>query len=582
MFFFKPSFTSSSSASHFSKGGFRKGEVGHKRSGGGGGHIRLLEAADTTPSTTPAERKIIAEHSNLGPKGYTISKEVLAGNSELAFLYKELVCKPEVNNMMGGGGGGGCGGGGGSGGGSGGGGGGGCAEVGFPVYRENEKKIYVPRFFGIERYGPPGKSSLSRGADVSLQFAKELRDYQQEIVDVYLRHVGCGGSLLCDPKTTHGDESGGGGGGGGILEVPCGKGKTVMALKILAVLGKKTIILVHKEFLMNQWIERIEEFLPGTRVGKIQGNEYDVQDKDVVLAMIQTIYDKDHFDYSSFGLTIVDEVHRIGSEQFSRSLLKVITWYMLGISATVERKDKLSKLLYMFIGPKVYSEKRSGDAGDNVCVRAVFYQHQDPEFNESLHDFRGNPQFSRMISKLCEFQPRTKFVVRLLMDLLVENPTSQMIVLAQHRNILEFVHADLAAAAGEEAGFYVGGMKHKDLQESENRRVVLATYAMASEGLDIKSLTTLVMITPKTDIIQSVGRILRTKHENPVIVDIVDAHDVFKNQWNKRKAFYKQCKYRIVSVGSDEYKNMQISFPHPPPPLLLKNKQPVKKTSTIV
>ena len=565
MFFFKPSFTSSASSSNFSKSRVR---------GGGGRGVGVVEqksnkfaadVADTTPSTTLAERENIAEHSTLGIKGYTIPKTALVGTPELAFLYKELVCKPEVSNMMGGGGGGGSGGGY-SGGGCGG--GGGSPETGFPVYRENEKKIYVPRFFGIERYGPPAKFTLSRGADVSLQFAKGLRDYQQDIVDVYLRHVGCDGV--------------GGGGGGGILEVPCGKGKTVMALKILAVLGKKTIILVHKEFLMNQWIERIEEFLPGTRVGKIQGNEYDVQDKDVVLAMIQTIYDKDHFDYSSFGLTIVDEVHRIGSEQFSRSLLKVITWYMLGISATVERKDKLSKLLYMFIGPKVYSEKRSGDAGDNVCVRAVFYNHQDPEFNESFHDFRGNPQYSKMVSKLCEFQPRTKFVVRLLMDLLIENPSSQMIVLAQYRNILEFVHADLAAA-GEEAGFYVGGMKHRDLLESEKKRVVLATYAMASEGLDIKSLTTLVMITPKTDIIQSVGRILRTKHENPVIVDIVDAHDVFKNQWNKRKAFYKQCKYRISSVGSEDYKNMHVSFPLQQPPLPatpLKAKQPVKKTAT--
>ena len=67
---------------------------------------------------------------------------------------------------------------------------------------------------------------------------------------------------------------------------------------------------------------------------------------------------------------------------------------------------------------------------------------------------------------------------------------------------------------------------------------------MAAEALDIKTLSRLVMATPKTDITQSVGRILRMKHENPVIVDIVDGHDCFQNQWKQRKRFYKKCNYR--------------------------------------
>ena len=195
-------------------------------------------------------------------------------------------------------------------------------------------------------------------------------------------------------------------------------------------------------------------------------------------------------------------------------------------------------------------------------MRALLYHHQDEEFNESVYDFRGNPQYSKMVSKLCDFQPRTKFVVRVILDLLDENPLSQIIVLAQHRNILEYVHADLNEQQQHVllAGFYVGGMKHAQLLESEKRKVVLATYAMASEGLDIKSLRTLVMITPKTDIVQSVGRILRVKHANPIIVDIVDAHDIFKNQWKKRKAFYKESKYKLKSVPSAEYKSMLLSF----------------------
>ena len=76
---------------------------------------------------------------------------------------------------------------------------------------------------------------------------------------------------------------------------------------------------------------------------------------------------------------------------------------------------------------------------------------------------------------------------------------------------------------------------------------------MAAEALDIKTLTTLIMATPKTDIEQSVGRILREKHSNPIVVDIVDSHDTFKNQWRKRKTFYKKENYKIIYTTSPKY-----------------------------
>ena len=96
-------------------------------------------------------------------------------------------------------------------------------------------------------------------------------------------------------------------------------------------------------------------------------------------------------------------------------------------------------------------------------------------------------------------------------------------------------------------------MKEHMLKESESKKVVIATYAMAAEALDIKTLTTLIMATPKTDIEQSVGRILRTKHSNPIVVDIIDNHDIFKNQWRKRKQFYKRENYKIITITNENY-----------------------------
>jgi superfamily II DNA or RNA helicase len=468
-------------------------------------------------------KSTICNSAYLGKKGYTIPKQALK-EDDLAFLYKDLTVKPVVFGP-----------------------GAAAPETEFAVFRENANKIYIPRFYGIQRYGLPTKSEIGCGDDIDIPFVKPLRDYQDEIIKIYMDYVN---TNRCENVY----------GNGGVLEVPTGKGKTVMGLKIISNLKKKALIIVHKEFLMNQWIERIEEFLPTARVGKIQGPTFDIHEKDIVIGMIQTIYDKEYpvDAFSSFGITLVDEVHRIGSEQFSKTLLKTITPYMLGISATVDRKDQLTKVLFMFIGQKIYSQKTN--IGDEVSVRAINYVSTDNEFNEVEYDFRGSPKYSTMISKLCEFGPRSDFVVRVIGDLIQENPDNQIMILCHNRSLLTYLRDAIEHKKIASVGYYLGGMKQHDLKETEGKQIVLATYAMAAEALDIKTLSTLVMITPKTDITQSVGRILRVKHENPIIVDIVDSHDLFQNQWKQRRVFYKKANYRIRQIDSRKYTNMCLDW----------------------
>ena len=146
-----------------------------------------------------------------------------------------------------------------------------------------------------------------------------------------------------------------------------------------------------------------------------------MEGKDIVIGMLQTLYDRalPEKAFDSFGLTIIDEVHRIGSEQFSKTLLRVLSPNMLGISATVDRKDKLTCVLYMFIGPKIYTEARKDE--DPVCVRSIEYISSDSQFNETEYDFKGQAKYSTMISKLCEFGPRSDFIVRVLQDLIQES-----------------------------------------------------------------------------------------------------------------------------------------------------------------
>jgi superfamily II DNA or RNA helicase len=335
---------------------------------------------------------------------------------------------------------------------------------------------------------------------------------------------------------------------------------TVMAIKIVSLLAKKTLIVVHKEFLLNQWIERIQEFMPTARIGRIQGPVFDSVGKDIVIGMLQTLYDRDFPEgaFDDFGLTIVDEVHRIGSCQFSKALLRIQTPYMLGVTATLERKDGLTKVIHHFIGPTVYSDPGGLQSDDgSVLVRGMEFISRDPEFNEVVTDFRGNTQFSTMITKLCSHGPRTHFLIQILAGLVQESPDAQILVLGHNRCLLTDLHDAIVGKEIATVGYYLGGMKQAALETTTEKQIILATYAMASEGFDHKNLSILVMVTPKTDIVQSVGRIFRQKHARPLIVDVVDKHDTFQNQWRKRRTYYKKCGFRIhqsTNLAPTDYK----------------------------
>ena len=331
---------------------------------------------------------------------------------------------------------------------------------------------------------------------------------------------------------------------------------TVISINLITQIKKKTLVIVNKEFLMNQWIERIRDFAPTARVGKIQGSVIDIEEKDVVIGMLQSISMKDYpaETFASFGLTIFDEVHHISSEVFSAALFKIVTPYMLGLSATMERKDGTTYVFKLFLGDIVY--KGTTDEQHAVCVRAIEYITNDSLFNEVEIDYRGNPQYSKMIVKLCEFGPRSDFIVRVVKDLLIENPKNQIMIISHNRSLLTYLYDSLVYQNVATIGYYVGGMKQTALDESSGRQIILCTYSMAAEALDIKTLSTMVMVTPKTDIIQCIGRILRVKHSQPIVVDIVDKHDLFQNQWAKRRTYFKKCNYKIRMTDSKNYTNM--------------------------
>jgi superfamily II DNA or RNA helicase len=433
--------------------------------------------------------------SYLGYRGYTILKKNITA-SEQEKIRNELTIAPK-NQMPG------------------------FAKLpAYPIYRESQEKMYLPKWFGFDKFGPYKKEKINNGEDINVSFNGSVREEQIPVVDAYM-------------KSNY----------GGLLELPCGFGKTVIALNILSRIKKKTIIIVHKEFLVSQWIERIEQFLPDVTIGKIQGKTTNI-DADIVICMLQSIAMKDYpIDmFSSFGLTIIDECHHMSAEVFSNALFKIVTKKMLGLSATMTRKDGLSCVFKMFIGPVLIKKKRKENK--NVVVQVERFKTTGEEYNNVEVSYNGRVNYSKMISKLCNSEERTNFIIQKLQEIFSQD--KQILILGQYKSLLVALYKQIEELNFATIGYYMGGMKQKDLKLSEEKQIIIATYSMAEEALDIKSLNTLLMVTPKSNIIQSVGRVMRNPNSKPLILDFVDTHDCFLRQWKKREKYYKKQQYKIV------------------------------------
>ncbi len=409
----------------------------------------------------------------------------------------------------------------------------------YPIFLESKSSYYVPRFYGHKQFGKPSIDKLDSGLPIDINFKGSLRKEQIPIQKLYL------------------DEK-----GGGIISLKCGGGKTVLALSIIASLKRKTIVLVHKDFLMTQWYDRIQEFLPEAKIGKIQQDTIDIDNKDIVLAMVQSVsvkeYPKDVF--QQFGLAVFDECHHLGAEVFFKSMRKVASKYMLGLSATPKRKDGLQWVFESFIGPIVYMTKDITTEG--VEVNVIDYYSEDSNYTKQCLTYLKKPCLPKIINNICSYYPRTEVVLNLTKK--YYELGRKVIILSDRREHLNCM-LEWLLKENIPSGLYMGGMKPFDLHESQKKDVILGTFSMAAEGMDIPKLNTIILASPKSDVVQAVGRIMREKANvrkfHPLIIDINDTHpnfDTFKRQNQKRITFYNKQKYKIylhkIDGTIEEYK----------------------------
>jgi len=387
--------------------------------------------------------------------------------------------------------------------------------------------IHAPRFW-LRDKGVDITNDVTEGTAIRYESHVTLRDDLDQVVAM---------RATMESIRTH---------GGAVLSLGTGQGKTVCACHAIAQLGVKTMVLVHKDVLRQQWTERINQFLPGARVTYVQGQTQDMSG-DIVIGMLQTLTSpRREFDFSQIGFVIVDECHHIAAETFSTAMRLFRCRWHLGLSATPKRKDQLTNVIHWFLGPLSYAAQRREMS--HVLVDCKWYSCDRYTKDPLPLNRAGNVDHAKMMTQMVEDTSRTQFIVNIITKIREKDPDRAILVLSHRRQHCEEIAQMIPGAVP-----FLGGPKSKKKNAEKvdahlTAPVVCATYALASEGYDDSRLNTLILATPCSDVTQPAGRILRGTSVGhvPLIVDICDTFSVGFAQAAKRKAYYRKSGFKFV------------------------------------
>ncbi|CAH6421552.1 Superfamily II DNA or RNA helicase [uncultured virus] len=267
----------------------------------------------------------------------------------------------------------------------------------------------------------------------------------------------------------------------------------------------------------------------------------------------------------SLNNIVVHNCHHIGSRVFSRALYKAGAKYTLGLSATPTRSDGLTKVINWYLGPILY--KMTRNENKNVNVKVFNYETDDKLFMEKKLWIKGKmrPSVQKMITNLYQIESRNNFIINIIYNLLQIEGRKIIILSGRidhlkklydllNKKFIEKIKEGIIEPNEFSVSFYIGKMKQRELELASKSDVIFGSYEMAQEGLDIDDLNTLVFATPKKNIIQSIGRIMRKPLKqgdvNPLIVDIIDQYSCFTDWGEKRVKYYESKKFEVCEYSA--------------------------------
>ncbi|KAG5192871.1 P-loop containing nucleoside triphosphate hydrolase protein [Tribonema minus] len=417
----------------------------------------------------------------------------------------------------------------------------------------------VPKAWGLERLAGPGGAGARAGAGAGAEAVvdaqppcaaastpplrlRALRPHQTEAL------AALESRLRSSPL-----------GGGGVVVLPCGFGKTVAALELCRRMGVRAAIVVHTSVLAAQWKAAIAQYVPDASVGEIRADAFDVEGRTHVIASLQSVAFREYPPHGC-GLMIADERHRVAAPALSAAVARIGCRYRVGLSATPVRADGLHVFLGWCIGPVVHETRRESRRD----LRAIAVR-LDPGPVRTISISKGGRRvdnISAMTSLTCDFsEPRAVRRQELAgaWIRLCVGKGRKVLVLSDRVALL----SDLSTRLGDYTwGFLTGSAKPADRKAAEGRDVILASYGCAAEGLDVPSLDTVLLLTPRSGeavITQVVGRLFRTGGMPPLVVDLVDGVPLFEGMHAKRRRIMRGMGGTVTDCD-------ELRRPLPPPP----------------
>ena len=367
-----------------------------------------------------------------------------------------------------------------------------------------------------------------RGSPLELMFAGQLRADQEAAVEAMLRHDI------------------------GVLQAPTAFGKTVVAAAILARRGVNTLVLVHRAELLRQWQERLQTFLdiPPAAIGCIGGGKSRPTGQ-LDIAVMQSLVRRGDVNpiVQTYGQVIVDECHHIAAASFEAILRQVKARYVLGLSATLVRRDGLQPILFMQCGPIRHTAERPAGAPQTL------------ELVRRTHQLEGLPvdlPIQELMRRLAEEPRRTEQIVAEALGCWEEG--RKLLLLSERTDHI----MTIAAALVEQVPnlFLVHGrlstrqrsatLAALQALPADAPRIVVATGRLVGEGFDHPPLDTLLLALPvswKGTLQQYAGRLHR-QHAGKTNVRIIDwldlGHPVPQRMWERRLRGYRAMGYALI------------------------------------
>jgi superfamily II DNA or RNA helicase len=364
----------------------------------------------------------------------------------------------------------------------------------------------------------------------------------------------------------------------GILCAPPGAGKTVMACAVIAQRKASTLILVHRQHLMDQWKKQITRLLgiPAKEIGTMSGSKKKLTGQVDIASLMSLSNVEDLSELAQkYSQIIIDECHHVPATSFEAILKQLPARYILGLTATPYRKDGLEKVLFHQCGP-IRHEIKSVDGGvlsKSVTIHETGFRTpseagQKPPYHVLVHYLVNDPARNRRIAELTVNSIREGSFPLLISDR------------KDHLDLLKkMIEENSATTASIEMVRLDGDLTAKQrrlaieqistLRKESKSLLLMSTGSLIGEGFDLPELDTLIIATPLSfegRMVQYAGRIHRLAEgkSKVQIIDFVDSYSaMLLKLYRNRVGAYQKMGYKIHEplglFGARHYRMLQAA-----------------------